>query len=344
MEWQSCCSGLRRDIGEARQACAPVKNSSSRASSRSAAFIGLVSFIIGAAALVEPTRAEEVAGATAGELGVTADGSASYGVQIAVPPGTTGVQPKLSLQYDSQTGNGVLGVGFSLGGLSSISRCGKTLPIDATITAVDYSTNDRFCLDGQRLVPVSGTYGGNGTEYRTYFDEASKIVSYGTAGGGPEKFKVWTKAGEILEYGYTADSRVEAPGRSDVRTWALNKLSDTAGNYIEFVYVENSTTGEWRINTINYTGNAAQGLSPYNRIHFIYETRPDTIKAYAAGGSADISQRITNVKVYAEGTLFRDYRIAYGTGLSGRSRISSITECATDTVCFKPTTFGWPGR
>jgi hypothetical protein len=302
-----------------------------------------LSLTIALLSLPEQAHAEEVVGATAGELGVSAEGSAHYSIAIAVPSGTTGVQPKLDLRYDSQAGNGVLGVGFSLGGLSSISRCGKTLPIDGTVTAVDYSSNDRFCLDGQRLVPVSGTYGADGTEYRTYFDEASRIVSYGAAGSGPEKFKVWTKAGEILEFGYTADARIEGPGRSDVRSWALNKLSDTAGNYIEFKYSENSTTGEFHIDEISYTGNEAQGLQPYNRVDFTYETRPDTIKAYVAGGAADLSQRLINVKVYAENALFRDYRIAYGMELSGRSRISSITECATDTACFKPTTFAWSG-
>jgi RHS repeat-associated protein len=126
-----------------------------------------------------------------------------------------------------------------------------------------------------------------------------------------------------------------------VRSWALSKLSDTVGNYIEFEYFENSTTGEFRIDEINYTGNAGQGLLPYNRVDFVYETRADQIKAYAAGGAADLTQRLSNVKVYAEETLFRDYRITYGTGLSARSRIASITECATDTACFKPTTFSW---
>ena len=69
---------------------------------------------------------------------------------------------------------------------------------------------------GQRLVPVNGDYGADGTEYRTTFEEFSRVISSGTAGSGPEKFKVWKKSGEIFEYGYTADSRVEDPlGRGD---------------------------------------------------------------------------------------------------------------------------------
>jgi hypothetical protein len=193
---------------------------------RRTAAIGAVAALLCAFGPTAQLEAEELVGTTAGELGVSAEGSANYNIQIALPPGTAGVQPKISLQYDSQAGNGALGVGFSLGGLSAISRCGQTLPIDRTIAGINYSSSDRFCLDGQRLVPVSGSYGAEGTEYRTYFDESSKIVSYGTAGSGPEKFKIWTKAGEILEFAYSSDSRIEAPGRSDVRVWALNKISE----------------------------------------------------------------------------------------------------------------------
>ena len=122
-----------------------------RYAGRSAQHVGRVtcvlSLLIWLAGLPEGAHAVEIVGATAGELGVSAEGSANYSIEIAVPPGTTGVQPKISLRYNSQAGNGGLGVGFSLGGLSAITRCGKTLPIDSTITAVDYSSNDRFCLD-----------------------------------------------------------------------------------------------------------------------------------------------------------------------------------------------------
>ena len=60
--------------------------------------------------------------------------------------------PTLSLNYNSQSGNGPLGVGWSLGGLSAITRCPATYAQDGFKGGINYDGNDRFCLDGQRLV------------------------------------------------------------------------------------------------------------------------------------------------------------------------------------------------
>lgn len=60
-------------------------------------------------------------GSMAGEAGV-ANGAAMYHIPIVVPPGTNGVVPNLSINYNSMAGNGMLGRGWSLSGLSSISR------------------------------------------------------------------------------------------------------------------------------------------------------------------------------------------------------------------------------
>jgi hypothetical protein len=46
----------------------------------------------------------------------------------------------------------LLGVGFGLGGLSAIHRCSKTIAIDGVKGGVNYDDNDRYCLDGQRLI------------------------------------------------------------------------------------------------------------------------------------------------------------------------------------------------
>ena len=61
-------------------------------------------------------------GSIAGEFSVS-NGTASYAIPIQMPQGVAGMQPEVSLNYSSQSGNGLLGVG----GLSTIHRCHATL-------------------------------------------------------------------------------------------------------------------------------------------------------------------------------------------------------------------------
>ena len=219
--------------------------------------------------------ASNAVGAIQGSFRVSESGAAVYSIPLVVPPGTAGMAPNLSLNYNSQSGNGPLGVGWSLGGLSSISRCPATLAQDGFKGGINYDANDRYCLDGQRLVAVSGAYGANGTEYRTETESYSRIISYGVAGNGPAWFKVWTKAGQIAEYGNTADSRIEAQGKPTARLWNVNKISDTKGNYIAASYTEDNANGEAHISRIEYTGNSAAGVAPYALVQFSYEVKQD---------------------------------------------------------------------
>jgi hypothetical protein len=153
-----------------------------------------------------PTKAQEV-GTTPGQLSVN-NGTATYTIPIAVPPGVAGVAPQLSVQVSSPGTNGVAGLGGQLAGLSAISRCPASFAQDDFKGGVYFNAKDRFCLDGQRLIAIDGVEGASGTEYRTELNAFSKILSHGTQGNGPKQFEVWTKAGERFEYGYTSDSRV----------------------------------------------------------------------------------------------------------------------------------------
>jgi hypothetical protein len=55
----------------------------------------------------------------------------------------------------------------------------------------------RFCLDGQRLVlvPNTGDYGDEGSEYRTEIESFRKIVAHGQAGSGTAYFIVKDRDG-----------------------------------------------------------------------------------------------------------------------------------------------------
>jgi hypothetical protein len=57
---------------------------------------------------------------------VSATGEYQYRIPIDVPQGRAGMQPSLALVYGSRTGNGHLGVGWQLQGLSEVNRCAKT--------------------------------------------------------------------------------------------------------------------------------------------------------------------------------------------------------------------------
>jgi RHS repeat-associated protein len=281
-----------------------------------------------------------VAGHTAGAFQVGESGAATFTVPITALPGTSGLEPQLAFTYSNQGNNSLLGVGWSLSGLSVISRCPATVAQDGSLAPVDFNDNDRFCLDGERLMSIGGVYGANATEYRTEQDTFRRVLSQSQAGTGPASFTVWTKAGLILEYGGTVDSRIEAQGKTSVLFWAVNRIADTKGNYLTITYTEDNA--EYRPSRIDYTANDAASLTPYASVRFVYEARPDAAPQYIAGSQIKVTQRLSAVRAYEGEQLYREYRLAYQISeATGRSRLVSITECGNHGDCFAPTTFAW---
>jgi hypothetical protein len=294
---------------------------------------------------------------TPGQFSVGADGSANYSIPIQVSSGTAGMIPNLSLSYNSNGGNGILGLGWGLEGLSQITRCGKTIAQDGVRGGINYDANDKFCLDGQRLIAITGTYGADGTEYRAELANFAKIISYGTAGTGPSWFKVWTKGGQIIEYGNTTDSKIEAAGIATVRLWGVNKISDTKGNYLTATYIEDNPNGEAYLSRIDYTGNASStpALSPYASVQLNYATRTDTTTNYQAGKVIKNTKRITDISTYVGSTLIKDYKLTYAntgayhvntSNVADGSVLTQFQECdgQTTPVCQKPIALTWtPG-
>ncbi|WP_051517009.1 FG-GAP-like repeat-containing protein [Herbaspirillum sp. RV1423] len=278
---------------------------------------------------------------TPGQFQVSESGAATYTIPIQVSPGVGGMEPKLSLNYSSQSGNGLLGMGWSLGGLGGVGRCPRTMAQDGVRGGVNYDSNDRYCLDGQRLIAINGSEGGDGTEYRTERESFAKIVSYSSAGNGPAWFKVWTKAGQVMEYGKTTDARIEAQGKTTIRVWALNRIEDTKGNYLMASYTKDAANGDYYPNRIDYTGNSKINTAPTNSVQFQYEARPDIVPMYQAGSLMRNAVRLKSLALYGGTSAVKTYNIAYQVdGAAKRSRISEVSECSAE-VCRGKFKFDW---
>lgn len=279
-----------------------------------------------------------------GALNVTKSGASTYEISVSVPPGTAGMVPSLSLQYSSQNASSTLGQGWSVSGMSAVARCPHSLAIEGAHRGIKFDMDDRFCLEGQRLIVVNGVYGADGSEYRTEVEGFSRIYSRGVAGAGPAWFEVQTKSGQTIEYGNAVDAQALTQGRTTPHVWAVNKITDAADNYISFTYHSDATIGELYPLRIDYTGNDAAGLAPYNSVRFSYETRPDIIPGYLNGSLLQGTVRLTNIQTYIGETMIAEYRASFvQSEVTGRTLLSEVQMCAGTGECFPGLTFDYTG-
>lgn len=323
--------------------------------------------------VVIPGADEEVhslgvdAGTLPGSLSVTPGGAATYNIPIVVPPGSAGVQPALSLGYSSQGTNSMVGVGWSLGGLSRIHRCGKTVAQDGINDRIRFENSDRLCLDGQRLVLVNldltdANYWAANAEYRTEIDSFSRITAQ--QGDHGDYFKVESKDGRITTYGNSSDSNVRqvldlatgtsAPTQKTAQAWAVDRSVDRAGNFVAYSYDHNLSTGEHLPDVIRYGSKAG---TPHAAVKFGYAARQDAWTRYIDQTRNDQIRHLKTIRTYVgsnvsgdpatSGTIARDYTLTYEySPTSGRSLLNKVEVQAwnpgkNDFDKLPPTTFSW---
>jgi RHS repeat-associated protein len=280
-----------------------------------------------------------IVGGTIGSASVSPSGAATYQIPIFTLPGTGGMEPSISMVYSSQSGNGILGMGWNLSGISAITRLPQTYDQDGVIKGISITNDDRFALDGNRLYAATGSNGASNTSYVTEVADFSMIYSYGITGQGPTWFKVITKTGLTIEYGNTSDSKYLLLGNSTIFTWYISKITNPNGHYMTFHYTQGK--GEIILEKIEYTGSTE--FSPYNTIQFTYETRPDVVASYIAGVKATKSKRLKFVTIKGEGQSIRKYEMNYA--VNGLSYLVSVKEHGLlDALAFNPTTFDWEGH
>ncbi|WP_419237712.1 RHS repeat-associated core domain-containing protein [Photobacterium leiognathi subsp. mandapamensis] len=242
-------------------------------------------------------------------------GQANYELPLDLPKGRAGHTPSLAIGYNSNGTNQELGLGWGLKGKSTITRCARTLSTDGQWGGIKFDSNDRYCVNGKRLIAITGKDGEHLTEYRTEIDDGNKYVSFNKKGSGPEYFKAWTPSGIEHTFGGTADSRLSLS--NNILRWEISNKKDNSNNQIEYKYITDNNV--IYLSSISYSG---------GRANFNYSDRSDYYKKYFLGHKVLRKKRLNDVKIYnaynqevSKYTL--NYKYADTSGISLVTKISS---------------------
>lgn len=289
---------------------------------------------------------------------VAHDGAFTTRIPINLPPGKNGLQPELSLEYNSAAGTGVAGEGWMLAGIPCIARlnAGKGINYyrDVEHSEFYYSDDDfAYMPQGwnhgfpgvqQRLIAI------NPGNYRKYRDDMSRIISHGEAAEGPA---YWTLEKGTFKYFFGGDGGSNAgldpenhpfpgtqwDGRRGIRVWLLTKVLDKlTGNTIVLNYQDGH-----RIQNIAYTLNPNDpncndaNLTSARWVKFEYKPREDRVPV--PQGYSDV---LTDIIVESGRELIADYHLDHEPSqLSGKLLLKRVTYSAhkDGTTLSRPTTY-----
>ena len=203
-------------------------------------------------------------------------GAATGSYRFAVPPGRLGMEPDLTIAYNSgSTAIGLLGKGwdFTFPYIQRSLRRGQPT----------FTWTDTFAINwGGRIMdlvlicdPNSGCPAGV-REFRTEVETFLRIKSY-NIGTQPTYWEVEDGTGRKYQFGRADGGGYWSP-QVDNSQWGLNRIEDAHGNYL---------TMSWTVDSkvlypkeIRYTGNSTTGRAPANRVEFAYEGRYDVMTGF----------------------------------------------------------------
>lgn len=266
---------------------------------------------------------------TQGKLEISNSGQAIFTLPIAMPQSIGGVGPTVNLTYSSGQLGGIAGQGWSISGMSVITRISTRLDTDGFIDGVDFDENDKLALDGQRLLVVSGDYWQDGSVYETEIQSnirvELKIFNNNTY------FIVTTPDGTKNWYGIEPGTYNSFHNGIDATSWYIVSTLDTDGNYIKYLYLRTTGTDIYYnlcIHEIQFGMNQNSNPDPINTISFTYRgLTPRNENYYLDGKKYLKTKTLDEIKVTTNSLTFKKYVISHSVDYElGYERVSQIQE------------------
>lgn len=220
--------------------------------------------------------------------------------------------PTLAFPTTVRGGNGVLGFGWNISGLSAISRTPQNIHYNGKVEPVQMNASDVFSLDGMRLLSRSGST----TEFETeQGDIRVKAVNSGTV---VKYFEVSYPNGSTARFGDTGNT-------TNRLYYPIRELIDILGNKIIFNYV--FTDNQYYIDNIQYGSNSVNATN-FGKITFSYlTTRPDPQFSYEKGLRIGENRLLNKITSYSNSDVLHTYTFTYVT-----DRVSLLDQISCDNL------------
>ncbi|KAI0967776.1 65kDa B protein-domain-containing protein [Xylaria arbuscula] len=194
-------------------------------------------------------------------------GTLSLGFQLPVTPGRGGLQPSLSLAYDSGSGNGPFGIGWGVSVDSINRKTSRGVPT--------YDDRDVFILSGtEDLVAVDEKVPGRHGDYAvtTYRprveEEVVRIERFtNTRDYGDVYWRTISSSNVTKIFGRTDQSRIYenvSPSAKRITSWLLCETYDASGNAIIYSYKSDSA-----VEGSNEQGEGTRSTAAVSRARYI---------------------------------------------------------------------------
>ncbi|CAA6807395.1 MAG: insecticidal toxin complex protein [uncultured Thiotrichaceae bacterium] len=172
-------------------------------------------------------------------------GTSSFSIPIATSTGRSGLDPELPISYDSGSGNGIFGFGWSLALPSITRKTDKGLP-----RYRNAEESDTFILSGaEDLVPVLDVDDNLTSDadysikrYRPRIEGLfARIERWTKQSNGDVHWRSISKDNILTIYGLDAGSRIADPAdNSRIYSWLISETRDDKGNAIVYQYQQDN--------------------------------------------------------------------------------------------------------
>lgn len=252
------------------------------------------------------------------------NGTVSYSVPIENYPNSKGINPEISLTYNSMSGPGVAGYGWNIGGISNISITHSNYYYDGLAAkSAEVTRQSAYSLDGIRLIKLT-----ENTTLATYQTEQGNIKITDNAPSGKYYFDVLYPDGRKAVFGIKTTTTAKM-------SYPLTRMEDQLGNYIEYNYSESNNI--YTVTEVKY-GNTGGIIGT---IKFTYSARNDARMLYTGGAAAKQDKLLTKIDTYYQAILLRTYTLTYE---NKEYNFLTKIHCKSDTKELNPLTFYYGGN